>query len=240
MRILHEIVNEAVAGFRQMLFPGVCLSCGMPDVDGMELLCPFCKSDRFDQANPFRTDTCPGVVLPVTLRYQYAMWRYDKGGVLQRLLHNIKYNGLGRLAFELGCLTGETMRDCPALNGALNAGEDVCLLPVPLHPRRRRMRGFNQAEVIAMGISQTSGIPIIDENAVIRTRYTTTQTGFTLLARARNLEGAFKLQHPNEITGKSIIIIDDVFTTGATVYAVADCLMQAKPSEIGVVTIAHA
>lgn len=240
MRILHEIVNEAVAGFKQMLFPGVCLSCGMPDVDGMELLCPFCKTDRFDDANPFQTDSCPGVILPATLRYQYAMWRYDKGGVLQRLLHNVKYNGLGKLAFELGCLTGETMKSCPALNGSLNAGDDLYLLPVPLHPRRRRMRGFNQAEVIAMGISQTSGIPIMDDDVMLRTRYTTTQTGFTLLARARNLQGAFKLDKPEAVMGKAVIIVDDVFTTGATVYAAAECLALGKPSEIGVVTVAHA
>ncbi|MCC5925131.1 MAG: ComF family protein [Bacteroidetes bacterium] len=240
MRVLQDIVQEAVVGFRQMLFPGVCLSCGMPDVDGMELLCPFCRENRFDPANPFRTDSCPGVILPAVLRYQYAMWRYDKGGVLQRLLHNIKYNGLGRLAFELGCIAGVSMRNCPALDGAINTNEPLVLLPVPLHPRRRRMRGFNQAELIALGISQVTGIPVLSDDIVVRTRYTNTQTGFSLMARTRNLNGAFKILNEEEITGKSIIIVDDVFTTGATVFSLAEILNEGNPSEIGVVTIAHA
>jgi ComF family protein len=240
MRVLQNLVEEAVVGFRQMLFPGVCLSCGMPDVDGMDLLCPFCREDRFDPANPFRTDTCPGVILPVTVRYQYAMWRYDKGGVLQRLLHNIKYNGLGRLAFELGSVVGIGMRACPALDGSINAGDSLCLLPVPLHPRRKRLRGFNQAEVIALGISQVTGIPVVDDDVVVRTRYTSTQTGFSLLARSRNLSGAFSLNIPEEIYGKSVIIVDDVFTTGATAFALAEVIKQGSPAEVGVVTIAHA
>lgn len=240
MKILQEIVEEAVTGFRQMLFPGVCLSCGMPDMEGMELLCPFCREDRFDAANPFKTDACPGVILPATLRYQFALWRYDKGGVLQRLLHNIKYNGLGRLAFELGGLAGGAMRECPALDGILRSGQSVALLPVPLHPRRRRLRGFNQAEVIALGISSATGIPVLADEVVVRTRYTSTQTGFSLLARTRNLSGVFSLQQPHEIEGRSVIIVDDVFTTGATVFALAEVIREARPTEAGVVTIAQA
>ncbi|MCH8495380.1 MAG: ComF family protein [Balneolales bacterium] len=240
MRVLNDIVSEAVTGFRNMLFPGVCLSCGEPSIEGMELLCPFCQDNRFDAANPFNTDACPGVILPSTIRFQYAMWKYDKGGVLQRLLHNIKYNGLGRLGFELGTLIGGRMADCPAISGLEHAKSELVLMPVPLHPRRKRMRGFNQAEVIALGVSQTSGIPVLNDNIVIRTRYTNTQTGFSLLDRGRNLKGAFEVTDTEEISGKTILIVDDVFTTGATTFALAETIQAYSPDEIGVLTIAHA
>ena len=198
------------------------------------------KKNSFDEANPFRTNTCPGVILPAILEYQFAMWRYDKGGSLQRLLHNIKYNGLGRLGFELGCLLGERLRNCPAVSGYLNSGTSMLLVPVPLHPRRKRMRGFNQAELIAMGISSVTGIPVADDAAVSRSRYTRTQTGFSLLARNSNMAGAFQLEDEQALAGKHLMLVDDVFTTGATTYALATCLREAAQEGMGVVTIAYA
>jgi predicted amidophosphoribosyltransferase len=240
MQLIQSYVSEAVAGFRHMLFPGVCLSCGQPSADGEGLLCPFCQEEKFDKANPFDTITCPGVILPEGILFQFALWKYDKGGILQRLLHSIKYNGLGRLGYELGCLTGKALLECNKLEGILNTVEGSCLLPVPLHPRRKRMRGFNQAEVIAMGISEVTGIPLLDELSVIRKTHTLTQTGFSILQRSRNLEGVFEVTDPGDIDGKFVIIIDDVFTTGATTYSLASSVIACNPTGSGIVTVAYA
>jgi ComF family protein len=240
MQLIQSYVSEAVAGFKNMLFPGVCLSCGQPSSDGSGLLCPFCQEEKFDKANPFDTLTCPGVILPDGVKFQFAMWKYDKGGVLQRLLHNIKYSGLGRLGYELGSLTGKAMKDCDILQNLINSPESCALLPVPLHPRRKRMRGFNQAEVIAIGISDVTGVPILEESVVVRKTHTTTQTGFSILERTRNLEGVFVVGNQSELKSKLVIIVDDVFTTGATTYSLASTIMTCEPEAIGIVTIAYA
>jgi ComF family protein len=239
MRILNDIVSEAVLGFKNMLFPGVCLSCGEPSMEGGELLCPFCQTSRFDQANAQLLDACPGVILPSSIRFQFALWKYDKGGVLQRLLHSIKYNGMGKLGFELGRLVGVQLLGLPIFASMYGNG-DVIFLPVPLHPRRKRMRGFNQAEVIALGVQDATGLPVAQEGVVLRSRYTKTQTGFSLLERNRNLKSAFVVAEPHKLIGKSVIIIDDVYTTGATTFALASVLESVGVRNIGIVTIAYA
>lgn len=240
MRLLQNIVSEAVEGFRNMLFPGVCLACGEPDIDGVQLLCPFCVENQFDAANPYLSDACPGVILPESVGFQHAMWKYDKGGVLQKLLHGIKYSGLGRLGYELGYLAGQTMRMCPSIDKALEQPESVVLLPVPLHPRRKRMRGFNQAEVIALGVSGSAEISLVPEGAVVRSRYTSTQTGFSLMDRSENLSGVFQVVSEQELQGKTVIIVDDVFTTGATTFALAEEISKCGVDRTGILTIAQA
>jgi ComF family protein len=240
MQLIQSYVSEAVAGFKHMLFPGVCLSCGQPAADGSGLLCPFCQEEKFDKANPFDSVTCPGVILPEGIRFQYALWKYDKGGILQRLLHNIKYNGLGRLGFELGCLAGKAMSESKNVNEIIENVGEACLLPVPLHPRRKRMRGFNQAEVIALGISEVTGIPVVEEYEVKRRTHTITQTGFSILERTRNLEGVFEVCDKGSIEGKCVVIVDDVFTTGATTYSLASSVSEYSPQAIGIVTVAYA
>lgn len=230
---------ETVAGMRNMLFPGVCLACAEPVIEGAAMLCPFCQQGRFDPANPWYKDTCGGVILPDTVRFQHAMWLYDKGGVLQRLLHHIKYGGMGKLGYELGKLAGVSLLQHPALETFQGAG-GCCLLPVPLHPRRKRMRGFNQAEVIALGISEVTGFPVLDESTVERRRYTNTQTGFSLQERSKNMASAFVVLQKERLENKTVIIVDDVFTTGATTFALAAVVKASEMSSVAIVTIAHA
>jgi len=239
MRVLQEIVSETVVGMRNMLFPGVCLSCGDPVIDGGDLLCPFCQESKFDLANPWYKDTCGGVILPDIVRFQHALWLYDKGGILQRLLHSIKYSGMGKLGYELGKLTGSTLSAHPAYH-LLSQQGPVQLLPVPLHPRRKRIRGFNQAELIAMGISDATGIPVVEDHLVERRKFTQTQTGFSLQQRSQNLSSAFHVTEPAKMAQKMVIIVDDVFTTGATTFVLAEELRKAQVASVAVVTVALA
>lgn len=239
MQVLNNFVSEAVSGFRGILFPGVCLACGEPAIEGVELLCPFCTESRFDLANSQFLDACPGVILPTSIRYQFSLWQYDKGGVLQQLLHSIKYNGMGRLGFELGRLTGIRIKEFPIYN-ALCISSSTFLAPVPLHPRRKRMRGFNQAEVIALGLSEVLNLEVINDDVIRRKRYTRTQTGFSLTERSRNLMSAFEVRGASVMRGRHVIIVDDVYTTGATTFELAREIAKSNPAAIGIVTIAYA
>jgi len=239
MKLLQDIVSESVSGFKTMLFPDVCLACGDPGIQGGNMLCPFCQESQFDIANPFNSTSCPGVILPDGIRFQFALWKYDKGGVLQKLLHAIKYGGMGKLGYELGQLTANALKSQSWWQSISNK-MDVLLLPVPLHPQKKRIRGFNQAEVIAMGMSDVLGIEIVSEKLVQRTRFTKTQTGHTLLGRLSNLKDAFVITDPEKIRYKYIIIVDDVYTTGATTFALASEFDQCEVAGLGIATVAFA
>jgi predicted amidophosphoribosyltransferase len=238
-KLLQDIVSESIAGFKSMLFPDVCLSCGDPGIQGGSMLCPFCQESQFDSANPFNSTSCPGVILPEGIRFQFALWKYDKGGVLQKLLHSIKYGGMGKLGFELGQLTANALLSQHWWH-SVSQNMDIVLLPIPLHPKKKRMRGFNQAEVIAMGMSNVLGIETVEEGLVLRTRFTNTQTGHSLLGRLNNLKDAFQITDWSKLSDKYIIIVDDVFTTGATTFALASAFEHCGVAGLGITTVAFA
>lgn len=118
--------------------------------------------------------------------------------------------------------------------------EDVdVVIPVPLHPRKQRARGYNQSEWIARGVFQVTGIPV-DTSSVIREKHTNTQTRKSIYERWENVEGIFKLRHPERLVGKHILIVDDVLTTGATTTACADVFREIGGIRISVLTLAVA
>ena len=117
-------------------------------------------------------------------------------------------------------------------------GIDV-IIPVPLHPRKRRARGYNQSEWIARGVSQVVGLPV-DVSSVIREKHTDTQTRKSTYERWENVDGIFRLRHPENFVGKHVLIIDDVLTTGSTTTACADVFHEVEGGRISVLTLAVA
>ena len=115
----------------------------------------------------------------------------------------------------------------------------TCIVPVPLHPERERARGFNQAAVLARELSRVTGLPV-DEQSLARIVHTELhRAGMDERARRESVENAFAAQHPRLIDGERILLIDDVFTTGATVSACAATLKEAGASEVFVLTVAR-
>jgi ComF family protein len=111
------------------------------------------------------------------------------------------------------------------------------LVPVPLYHRRRRERGFNQAAEIARGLASGRKIPVLD--CLYRYRETVSQTGLERAARQQNMTGAFRLKPGFDVGGRSLLLVDDVFTTGATVNACAQALVQAGAAKLAVLTVAR-
>ncbi len=125
------------------------------------------------------------------------------------------------------------------MNRALSIDERYdFIVPVPLHWRRRWRRGFNQAELLARGISEHRQVPIL--NALRRAKPTATQAGLTSAGRRRNMAGAFQPRTGIDLTGKKILLIDDVFTTGATASACALALKKAGAETVSLLTLARA
>jgi ComF family protein len=113
------------------------------------------------------------------------------------------------------------------------------IVPVPSHPLRLWQRGFNQAAVIARQIARQSGRPLAVD-ALTRVRATPSTKGLTRRARQKNVEGAFRVAHPDQVSGRIVILVDDVMTTGATVQACATRLLRAGARHVEVLTYARA
>jgi ComF family protein len=114
------------------------------------------------------------------------------------------------------------------------------IIPVPLHAEREQERGFNQAAVIGRALSKSSGLPV-DEHSLLRVAHSERhRAGMDARARRETVEDAFKVARPRLVAGRSILLVDDVFTTGATVSACAGALLDAGASEVFVLTIARA
>lgn len=237
---MRGIYSTFKHGFKQIIFPDICVCCGFETTVKQRQICSFCLDKRFEDANPENKLTTGDTLLPEGILFQHALWLYDKGGDLQHLLHQLKYERLTTIGTDLGLKLGLQIRRHPIIHKVM-IRDNTVLLPVPLHYLKFRSRGFNQAFKIAQGIRQVwPDIPILSVKSVVRHKNTRTQTGFNLSKRLKNLEGAFQVNNRKVISDKTIVIVDDVFTTGATTFELARTLKLAGCRETGILTIAQA
>lgn len=221
-----------------VLFPDICVCCWRETVSRRHPVCPFCMEERFERDDAGNAGERGGEILPEGMLLRFALWKFDKGGSLQELLHRVKYEGLEQVAGQLGERLASRLREHPRMRKAGPARP--LLLPVPLHPARHRLRGFNQAERIARGMRRVWDLPVADPDLVLRTRNTRSQTGMTLSERMDNLDRAFDVRRPELLRGRMVLLVDDVFTTGATVFSLSTCLLRAGAGRTAVATVARA
>ncbi|MCR9133341.1 MAG: phosphoribosyltransferase family protein [bacterium] len=190
---------------------------------------------KFEYTKLSAGKTTSDIFLPEFISFQYAMWNFDKGGFLQDLLHDLKYNQLSGVGIDLGKALGTAMRKRKLLSK-----QKWLIIPVPLHQKKKKKRGYNQARKIAVGVSKSTRLSLIDENIVNRVKFTETQTGFTLEKRNINVADAFSISDRDKIEYNACLIVDDVFTTGATTFELAETLRKAGAQKIGIATVAQA
>lgn len=151
---------------------------------------------------------------------------------LRKVLHRFKYGKRTRLGSRLAGLLYEQWLTSPCLHQA------EILLPAPLHHRRQRARGFNQSKLLAKHLSQMIHLPL-ESRALERTRNTASQTGLSPRQRRLNVSGAFRVRKPASIRGRNCLLIDDVFTTGATLNEMARVLSEAGANKVLALTLAR-
>ena len=205
----------------------------MVPIDGV--LCSVCGEKLFGQ--PFVAEAGPvcGLCHRAAPRFAKAVAYGAYEGPLRELIHIFKYQRVHSAAQLLGKLLRETVQRA-GLAGPL------AVIPVPLWPGKQRSRGFNQAGEIARSFCRAqapAGIKL-EATLLIRTRETTSQTGLTRAQRRANLRGAFAVRHPEKLRGRSILLVDDVMTTGSTASECARVLLRGGAKEVFVATVARA
>jgi len=189
----------------------VCFFCGRISKEGR--ICQSCK-----RSNDFLI--------------QKIVWAGSyKDKVLKEALHEFKYSGV----LSVGEILEEVL--CRRLTRWLNHGEDLVVVPVPLHINKLKKRGFNQAELLARAISKKFGLE--GGTALSRIRETQTQVGLSRNDRQKNLDGAIICSDPELIMGRNILLVDDVVTTGSTINECAKVLRKIGAKKVYVASVAR-
>ena len=148
-----------------------------------------------------------------------AMFWYVEGSKWRDMIHRIKYNNRWRIAYEMGRWYGSMLKQS-GLYDDIDA-----VVPVPLHPLRQMKRGYNQSAYIAEGMAREMGVEFIN-SAVVRRRYNRSQTTRSQSQRWSNVEGIFSVRRKKRLSGKHILLVDDVFTTGATIISLGSTILK--------------
>jgi ComF family protein len=219
------------AGCRADTSPGVylCAECGKRARRIEEPFCERC-SEPFEGAitSAFTCTNCAGR----DLQFDCAVSAYLSRGVVREFIHRFKYERHFYLRHQLARWLAASLED-----PRIRAAPAHALVPVPLHSARYREREFNQADELAMLLSRQCRLPVL--RALRRTRYTTTQTRLDRHERMENLRGAFRVRQTADVSGRHLILVDDVLTTGSTVDECARVLRQAGAASVRVMTVAR-
>jgi len=225
--ILHDFIA--------LFYPRVCVACHTSLIKGEDVLCTSCLTQlpktayhRFSE-NPVHNRLAGR--LP--LQFASAFLKFRKGGLVQSLLHELKYNNRPEIGVRMGHLYGMELAD-----SGMGESFDV-IVPVPLHASRMRKRGYNQSAKFAEGLSEALNIRW-EESISLRVAATNTQTRKGRADRWSNVRDAFSVAAVDKVSGLRVLLVDDVITTGATIEACGQHLIESGCASLSVACIAEA
>lgn len=169
----------------------------------------------------------------IDIQFAAAFLYFNKKGMVQELIHNLKYKGHQEIGTVLGSWYAEDLKELQ-----LPIPFDV-VIPVPLHKKKFKERGYNQVTTFGNAIAAGFNIPFND-NVLIRKVYTKTQSKKNLLGRSENIESIFDVEFSESNHNKHFLIVDDVFTTGATIEACSRALLKIPGAKISMICMAMA
>ncbi len=228
-------ISRYLTDFAALLFPRVCACCSRPLVQQESQICTDCLYHL--PYTDFHLDPDNRAARELWGRLPAegvtSLLHFSKSTRVQQLMHQLKYRnnpGVGRI---LGAQYGRILKQV----SPFSAGE--LIIPVPLHRRKQRKRGYNQSEYIASGLATELEIPVCSGN-LVRLSHNESQTGKNRFTRAENMEGRFAVRRPEELENKHVLLVDDVLTTGATLEACGTELRKVPGVTISIVTLAYA
>lgn len=219
----------------ELLFPRLCVTCGDKLIEQENWICLHCLH-HIPRTNYHLEPGNPVAQLfygRVQIEHATAFFRFSKGSDYQKLLHSLKYKGMKEIGAEIGKHFAIDLIQSPGFSSV----DVIC--PVPLHPDKEKKRGYNQSWWIASGIAQQMNREFSDDN-LKRVTATETQTRKNRFERWQNVEGIFDLSNPEAFSGKHILLIDDVVTTGSTLEACAQAIISQSGAKVSIATLATA
>lgn len=219
----------------EIIFPRLCVTCGDKLIEQEQWICLHCLHHIPRTNFHFEPENRVAQLFYGRVKIEFAtsFFYFSKGSKYQSLLHNLKYKGMKELGTEIGKQFGIDLLQSEDFSSV----DVIC--PVPLHPQKEKKRGYNQSWWIASGIATQMQKPMSADN-LKRVTATETQTRKTRFERWQNVEGIFELNDPEAFSGKHILLVDDVVTTGSTIEACAQAILSKTDARVSIATLATA
>jgi len=224
-----------ISDFISLLYPRLCYACGNSLFRHEEVLCTHCLIELPKTHFHHYPDNLIERIFwgRVPIVYATALFFFIKSGKVQHLIHQLKYKGGKEVGIYTGKMLGRELVSIPEYK------EISKIIPVPLHPRKLKKRGYNQSEQFASGLAQEMNAEL-DTSSFIRTVASETQTKKTRFARYENVKEIFRVIHPEKLENCHILLVDDVVTTGSTLESCATVLLQVPGIRVSIAAIAYA
>jgi len=232
---VFQSLRSVLTDFIDLLFPTLCLGCNQVLQAKEDVLCTSCRINMPETKqhllanNEITLNKFAGRV-PISFVFSYVY--FVKGGLAQRLIHQIKYKGQKEAAREIAGWYGHLLKNESGISEQIDG-----IVSVPMHKTRLRQRGYNQADWIAEGLANALDVPVLAD-VLVRQSFKKSQTSKNRLERWENVKTVFGVRNAENLVGKRVALVDDVLTTGATIEACAIELLKAGCQSVGVITIA--
>lgn len=232
-----KLVNKTTSLFNDFIslfFPRLCAACETTLMKSEEVLCLECLHDLPLAVFNGTGDSPLDKIFwgRVKINKTFALFLFSKKGKVQHLIHQLKYKNRPDVGIYLGKMLANHLKK-------MYPGEFDIVVPVPLHKDKEKKRGYNQSGMITRGIAEVLGISEGDANFV-KITFTETQTRKARFARYENVKETFSVVNPEFFTGKHILLVDDVITTGATLESCASKLLEVPEVKVSIACLAFA
>jgi len=218
-----------------LLFPSVCNGCSALLTTNETTICAMCRHNLplTNHLQIQHNETLAKFYGKLPVEYAASVAYFHKEGVLQHLIHNLKYKG----AQDVGAYFGEFYAG--EIRKFKRFDEAEIVIPVPLHPKKMKQRGYNQVTTFGKSLAETLGKEF-NETVLHRTRYSKTQTKKNIFGRTEIGTEIFEARFTEALHGKHFLIVDDVITTGSTLEACGKALLKIPGAKVSIVTIGYA
>lgn len=230
-----NLKESYLADFVSLLFPQLCAACRQTLVGNEYLVCTDCRYSLPFTNFHLQPDNIVAQQFwgKISLQGAYALYYFNKGSKVQNMMHQFKYNGMKDIGNLLGNIAGSQL-----INNEIFATADV-IIPVPLHKKRMRKRGYNQSACFAAGLAEKLNAAVEEDN-LVRIKATETQTRKSRFARFENMQEVFVVKNPEKLMNKHVLLVDDIITTGSTLEACSIQLLKIEGLKLSIATIAYA
>jgi ComF family protein len=222
-------------GIVNLFYPRLCVLCNGNLLIAEKHICTACELDLPLTNFHLEKDNSLEKIFwgRTQLNRSFSFVYFKKGGAVQRMLHQLKYKGNTELSEHIGLLYGTQLQETIVIE------KIEAVIAIPLHKSKLRKRGYNQSELFANGLAEALQIENLS-CCIIRNKATETQTKKTRFDRWQNVESIFSITQPELLKNKHILLLDDVITTGSTIEACANELLQIEGCKVSVASMAAA